>query len=263
LNEVFAFVSHKTSGSNPGYHVRDAEGRSWAVKLTEEAQSEVVVSRILWAIGFHQPPTYYLEQWSLTGRDAGPKPPGRFRLESPGSKVVGEWSWYRNPFVGARPFGGLIVAQLIFNNWDLKTVNNKIYNPLDETSAPGPAYVVRDLGASLGGSKQFGFFKWLHLRIARGSKNNVDDFERQGFITSVKGDRVRFDYDGMDGPLVGSVSTGDVRWVCEWLSKISDRQWEDAFRAGGFAGDVRDRYLRKIKAKIAEGLQAHSAQPSQ
>ena len=39
-----------------------------------EAQSEVVTSRILWAIGFHQPATDYLERWTLAGAESGPQP---------------------------------------------------------------------------------------------------------------------------------------------------------------------------------------------
>jgi hypothetical protein len=254
VNGAYAFVSYKTSGTNPGYHVRDALGRRWSVKLTEEAQSEVFVSRVLWAIGFHQPATYYLAEWTLTGRDEGPKPPGRFRLEPPASKVVGEWSWYDNPFIGTQPFGGLIVAQLIFNNWDLKKMNNKIYSPLDESAGHGRAYVVRDLGGSLGRSGQFPLFKWLRIRSQQGTKNDVDDFERQDFIERVDGDRIHFVYSGLDERLVRRVSIAEVRWVCGWLSKITERQWHDAFRAAGYDDEVRDRYLRKIREKIAEGL---------
>ena len=61
--------------------MRDDTGLEWSVKLGPEAQSEVVSSRILWAIGFHQPPTYYVERWSLTGARSrrattGPIPSG-------------------------------------------------------------------------------------------------------------------------------------------------------------------------------------------
>jgi hypothetical protein len=52
----FQFVTHKTAGTNPGYDVKDGGGRLWSVKLGVEAQSEVTASRILWAMGFHQPP---------------------------------------------------------------------------------------------------------------------------------------------------------------------------------------------------------------
>ena len=46
----------------------------------------------------------------------------------------------------------------------------------------------------------------------------------------------------------------DVRWTTELLNRLTDAQWEDAFRAGGYSPDVRARYIKKIKAKIAEGL---------
>jgi len=44
-----------------------------------------------------------------------------------GDTVVGDWSWYDNPFMNSREFRGLVVANLILNNWDWKTSNNKIY----------------------------------------------------------------------------------------------------------------------------------------
>ena len=66
-SDTFTFVARDTSGWSPGFDVRDANGLEWSVKLGPEAQSEVVTSRILWALGFHQPPTYYLDRWTLTG----------------------------------------------------------------------------------------------------------------------------------------------------------------------------------------------------
>jgi len=38
------------------------------------------------------------------------------------------------------------------------------------------------------------------------------------------------------------------------LSRVTDSQWEDAFRAADYSPEERARYIRKIKAKIAEGL---------
>ena len=99
------FVARDTSGRSPGYDVRDRNGTVWSVKLGPEAQSEVVASRILWAIGFHQPPTYYLPSWTLTGQDAGPKEGGRFRPEIDEWKVVGEWDWTEYPH-SRSPYNG-------------------------------------------------------------------------------------------------------------------------------------------------------------
>ena len=38
------------------------------------------------------------------------------------------------------------------------------------------------------------------------------------------------------------------------LQKLTDEQWQDAFRAGGYAKDTADRFIRRMKQKIAEGL---------
>lgn len=62
VTRPFTFVSVKTSGFSPGYDVTDASGREWSVKMGPEAQSEVVASRLLWAIGYHQPSIYYVDQ---------------------------------------------------------------------------------------------------------------------------------------------------------------------------------------------------------
>ena len=83
----------------------------------------------------HQPPTYYLASWTTSGGPAGVTAGVRFRPEVPGRRVVGEWSWYENEFQGTQPFRGLIVANLLLNNWDWKTSNNKVYE-LSSTAAP-------------------------------------------------------------------------------------------------------------------------------
>src|SRR5215208_4979607 len=94
---TFAFVARDTSGRSPGYDVRDANGVVWSVKLGAEAQAEVVASRLLWAIGFHQPPTCYLAAWTMTGQEGGTKEPGRFRPDTDSWKAVGEWNWAEFP----------------------------------------------------------------------------------------------------------------------------------------------------------------------
>ncbi len=171
---AFTFVARDTSGWSPGFDVRGEDGIDWSVKLGPEAQSEVVSSRILWAIGFHQPPTYFLERWTLSGIENGPQPPGRFRPSLPNQKVVGDWSWYENPFVGSRAFGGLVVANLILNSWDWKTSNNKIYEVSDPTNGVNRWYVVRDLGASLGRTTYPGVLKWFRLRgFGQGTRNDL------------------------------------------------------------------------------------------
>jgi hypothetical protein len=85
----YTFVRPKTGGFNPGVIVRDPQGREWHVKQSsghsgDEGPSEVVLSRVLSALGYHQPPVYYLR--SFTMRDTSGvhmEHGGRFRLNMP------------------------------------------------------------------------------------------------------------------------------------------------------------------------------------
>lgn len=254
--QPFRFVSFKTSGTNPGYDVRDATGRLWSVKLGIEAQAEVTTSRILWALGYHQPPNYYLPAFELKGPGPveGVRENARFRTELDQWRPAGEWSWYENPFADTQPFRGLVVAQLILNAWDLKTPNNRIYHAADPSLYPKRRFVVRDVGSSLGEARQFALFHTLGTRGWQGSKNNLDDFERQGFITAVNGDDVEFDYRGVNQALVNTIKVADVVWTCELMARLPDGHWRAAFAAGHYSAADADRYIRKIKEKVAQGL---------
>jgi hypothetical protein len=251
---TFTFVKADQTGHSPGYDLRDNEGINWSVKLGSEAQTEVVVSRILWAIGYHQVPTYYVSTWTMNnGPDANPGS-GRFRPEVPNMKVIGDWAWHENPFANTQAFKGLIVANLIVNNWDWKTSNNKIYEVANPDGTRSRRYVVRDLGASLGKTDAPALTRVLGARIAQGNRNDLEDFEGQGFIKSVSGNRVEFDYEGIYQTVVDTVTPSDVVWACRLLSRLSDEQWKAAFSAGGYAPDQAARFIAKLKSKIAEGL---------
>jgi len=253
-NGQFEFLAFKTTGTNPGYDVRDASGRIWSVKLGVEAQSEVTSSRILWAMGFHQPPQYFVRQFTLTGDVTGLKQVARFRTDLESWRPAGEWSWVDNPFLNTQEFRGLIVAQLVLNNWDLKTPNNRVYEAASPSQQPRRRFMVRDVGASLGHARQFKLFSMLGTRGMQGSKNNIEDFEAQGFITGVDRDDVEFDYRGANQALVDRVTVRDVIWACERLNRIPDGHWQAAFEAGAYPQDHADRYIRTIKQKIAQGL---------
>jgi hypothetical protein len=252
---TFAFVAKDTSGWSPGFDVRDGNGLEWSVKLGAEAQSEVVTSRILWGLGYHQPPAYYLDNWTLTGAESGAQPAGRFRAELPNQKVVGEWSWYENPFVGSPEYGGLIVANVILNSWDWKTSNNKIYELAEADGGVQRWFVVRDVGASLGRTTYPTVLKWFRLRgFGQGTRNDLPGFESQGFITRIDNGRVEFDYRGIYRDVLNTVSPDDVRWICRRLAALTDRQWQDAFRAAGYPPEQATRYITKIRSKIDQGL---------
>ncbi|MGH9195055.1 MAG: hypothetical protein ACRD1T_04865, partial [Acidimicrobiia bacterium] len=106
----FTFLAKDTTGYSPGYDVKDMRGMEWSVKFGPEAPAEVVASRLIWAVGYHQPPTYFVPKWTLVGGETpGPQPVARFRPKLPWQEKVGEWSWHQNPFVGTVPYRGLIV----------------------------------------------------------------------------------------------------------------------------------------------------------
>jgi len=251
----YTWLSTDTTGYSPGFEVRGPDGRTWDVKLGPEAQSEVVASRVLWAIGYHQPATYFVPDWQLAGGPGGQQQGGRFRLESDDMDAIGDWSWADNEFLGTQPFQGLIVANILLTNWDWKTSNNKIYRARSGAS-PRQRYVVRDVGASLGRTTPSRLLWILPIPVrgfGQGSRNDIDDFESQGFIKRVDEEGVEFDFHSIYGSVVDLVHPSSVRWVAELLNRVSDTQWEDAFKAADYSPDVRARFVKKIKAKIAEG----------
>lgn len=116
-------------------------------------------------------------------------------------------------------------------------------------------YVVQDLGASLGKTGYPRLLGWFPTQyVKQGSRNNLEDFEAQGFIKRVDGARVEFDCRGIHSSLLDLVTRQDVVWTAQLMSRLSDPQWRDAFRAAGYAPDEAGRYVAKIKSKIDEGL---------
>lgn len=245
----YTFVKPKTGGFNPGVVVRDPQGREWHVKQPsghhgDEGPSEVVLSRVLSALGYHQPPIYYLRSFRM--RDASgvhTETGGRFRLTLPSLADQGEWSWQQNPFVGQRPYQGLLVILLMFNSSDLKNSNNTLYEY--KPSAGGPArywYVVRDLGLCLGETGRFSPVR-----------NNLAVFSRTQFITGERRGFIEFDFHGLNKGLVRNrITRDDVRWAAALIGGLSDRQWRDAFRAGDYAPDLAARFIEILRRRVSD-----------
>jgi hypothetical protein len=250
----YKVIAVDNSGFSAGYHVRDSRGVEWNVKVGLEAQSEIASSRVLWAVGYHQPSIYALTSWELIGAAPGHQGIARFRPKVTDKTVESDWSWYENPFVTTQPYRGLVVANLILNNWDWKSSNNKVY-VAEGSDGPQRLYVVRDLGASLGRTSFPSFLKWTPFRMGKqGSRNDVDGFDEQGFITGVDGQHVKFDYHGLHTGLVNTLTVDDVVWTCRLMARLSDQQWNDAFRAAGYDAAHRQRYITKLKSKVRQGL---------
>ena len=247
--DTYTFVHRKMHGANPGLVVTDSHGRTWHVKQPrysrgDEGPVEVTISRVLSAIGYHQPPNYYLPSFTMReGSHTHVVRGGRFRLSDPSMKSVGEWYWKSNPFVGTQPYDGLLVVLLVFNSWDIKEPNNRVYD-VQRNGHVERWYIVRDLGGALG--EDTGLSP---------KRNDLEKFERTRFIKGVSGGFVQFVYHGKDPELFDKrITPDDVRWACRLLADLDDRQWRDAFRAGGYGDLVSDRFIQKIHANIAQGL---------
>ena len=246
---IYTLVERKHSGVNLGMTIVDPQGREWSVKqpypsgLDDEGPVEVALSRVLSAVGYQQPPVYYLPVFTLKDdwgvhTEAG----GRFRLKEESLKDVGPWRWEENPFVGTKPYQGLLVLLTMFNSTDLKNSNNSLYERRNGDRVE-QWYVVRDIGSALGDTNAIS---------AR--KNHAETFDRHPFILGVSGGHVEFQSHGWYRGLVRDrITPDDVGWASNLLSRLSDRQWREAFRAGGYQPQVADRFIRKLGDKVRQG----------
>ena len=91
-----------------------------------------------------------------------------------------------------------------------------------------------------------------------GTRSDVDGFEREPFSDKVEGNRVTFHFQGgwHEPHLVAGVTPADVRWISNLLARLSPRQWNDAFKAGGYGEAEAARYIKRLRAKIADGQNA-------
>ena len=230
-------------GFSPKWEVKDPEGRKWSVKMGPEASSEVTTSRILWGVGYHQPPNYYLGWWRV-GRDQRVQngSPGRFRPELKELDSKGGWAWVQNPFADTVQFRGLLVLLAMLNSADLKDDNNSVYELSRPRDGVRRWFVVRDLGSSLGETG------W------RPQRNDVELFEQSRFITGIEGGFLRFGIKGRFPGRFEHLRPEDARWIGQRLRRLTPGQWRDAFRAGGYDEATGERYIRAIGRRIEAAL---------
>jgi hypothetical protein len=247
-DQTYQVLAVKQAGFSMGLTVEGPPGRKWSAKMPPEAPTEVVASRLLWGLGYHQPPIYYVGRWNAEkAPEPNPQLPSRFRESKPDLNGLDEndeiWSYYKNPFVGTRELNGLLVLQVMLGNSDLKEQQNALYTLKEPLEGASRWYVARDLGQSFG-----------RTGVLDAPRGDVKTFEETPFIKGMVGQYVRFDYRGRHGALVSHMTAADVRWICEKLDRLTDEQWQDAFRAGGYAPEVASRFIRRFEQKIKEGL---------
>ena len=169
-------------------------------------------------------------------------------------KKIGNWDWFKNPFDGTRGLNGLRVMMALINNWDLKNVNNEVYQSDGEAR-----YVVSDLGASFGKTGN---------NISR-SKSNVEGYGKSKFIDKESNEEV--DLEMHSRPFLPTVVNlpnyrkrtkieeitehiprADARWVGQLLGQLSEEQIRDAFRSAGYTAEEVEGYTTEIRKRIAE-----------
>ena len=264
-NAKYKFVKEYPTGSNPKFEVQDDAGVKWKVKLGHEPQAETAATRLLFAAGYFVDEDYYVSELRVSGlpklhkgdsyvTDGEIVRGARLERKDKESKKIGNWEWMKNPFANTQEFNGLRVMMALINNWDLKTINNSIYQMPDQV-----VYAVTDVGATFGRTGN----------TASRSKGNVKDFEKTKFIEKVKGDEVDFVLHSrplfitaVDLPnykertemesVTKHIPRADAKWLGQRLAQLSEKQIGDCFRAGGYSEEEVARYSRVILDRIAE-----------
>ena len=271
----FTFVEEDLKGSNPKFTVRDRDGVKWKVKLGAEARPETVATRLVWAAGYFTTDDYFLARLRVEDMPAHLRrkhvskfiqPDGsmlnvRLKREPGDAKKAGIWHWRNDPFSGSRELNGLRVMMALINNWDLKDLNNAIYDEKRPGRPDERIYLVSDLGGTFGTA-------WLD-RSHEKSKGNLHWYSRTKFIKDTHGGLVDFEdprrpafvvlvnphefFSRLGLTWIGrDVPRGDARWLGSWLAKLSDTQIRDAFRAADYSPEQVEGFSSVVKARIAE-----------
>lgn len=242
------FMEEETGGYSVKFRVKDGAGKIWVAKLGKEAQPETAAARLVSAVGYATEISHLVPCVQIAN---APEPRKevercdgkgfanvRFEARPASVKRLAEWSWKENPFAGTKEFKGLIVMMALINNWDLKDSNNKILHVAGE-GGDELLYVVSDLGATFGKTGNF----------ITHNRNEPKDFAKSKFVEKVEGQNVRFSYDGKNQSLMDNITVEDAKWIATLLSRLTDEQIRDAFRAANYkdeqiallAGEVRER----------------------
>jgi len=262
----FTFVKEDKEGSSTKFEIVDENGVRWKAKLGEEIKSETAATRLLWAAGYFTDEDYYVAELRVAKMpklDRGGTVTSAdglihgVRLERivAGQKKSGNWSWFKNPFVGTKELNGLRIMMAMINNWDLKEVNNGIYT----RKGGGTHYAVTDLGASFGETGDY---------ITR-SKSNAEDYGKTKFVQKVTAKQVDFYLSSRPFVLtavavpnyltrtkmqdvVKDIPLAHAKWLGKLLVQLSDEQIRDCFRAAGYSANEVEIYASTVKERITD-----------
>ena len=252
------FIKDETGGYSTKYRVKDASGRVWVAKVGKEAQPETAAIRLVWAAGYVTEISYLVPRVEIEGK--GTFENVRFEARPENVERLDEWRWAANPFAGKRELQGLKVLMARLENWDIKDSNNRVLLVRGVGGQNELHYIVSDLGATFGKTGGQNSPMAL-LRNVKGSRNEPEDYVSDKFVERVEGGRVRLHYSGKSSGLMRDISVADARWIGGLLSRLSDEQLRDAFRAANYSAAEVDMLASAVRKRINElaGLQADAA----
>ena len=119
-NGKYTFVKEDSQGTSPKFEVKDDQGVEWKVKLGEEPKSETAASRLLWAAGYFVDEDYYLAEFKVTSMPKlhrggklvsadGTVHAARLKRKVKGTKNLGTWDWFHNPFLDKQEFSIIVI----------------------------------------------------------------------------------------------------------------------------------------------------------
>lgn len=249
----FRFIERNTSGDSEKIVVEDESDRRWTIKFGPEARPETTASRIVWAVGYHADQDYFVRRAHVEGRGGFDVWDVRFERDNDGFKKVGRWSWQTNPFANTREYDGLKILMALLNNFDLKTLNNKIVRPGKKKASEETKliYYVNDLGATLGSTGAWYTNAPILGEIPTGTKGNANDYSRSKFIDNVSQGKVTFHSSRRRAKrAMNGVAIENANWMGNLLNRLSDKQLSDAFLAGGFDEKETAIFIRTIRERI-------------
>jgi hypothetical protein len=261
----FVFNEEEHGGTSAKLLVTDANKRQWSVKFGPETKAEVFASRMLWAAGYPVEINYYVGSGGIDSVGAlGRAEPfidrsngnrftnARFELRDPKLYPVGKWNMLENPFKGTHELNGLKIMMMLVSNWDVKDArsssgpNASIMDHKLEDGSRENLYLIDDWGASMG--KWGDFFtreKWDHKGYAKQTSDFVDGVDRNGFVG--------FGFQGKrTTTLTHGVTIADVKWLMQYLGRITDQQIADGLRAAGASPEETDSFAKSVRSRIEQ-----------
>jgi hypothetical protein len=237
------FVEEKESSDSIKYRVKDGSDREWMVKIGGEARAETAASRIVWAAGYHTDTTYLMPRIEIEGK--GSFENAKFEARPKGTKRLDEWLWDDNPFVGTTELQGLKMLLVLLDNWDLKNENTEM---LFVKSAENELrYIVSDFD-----TKWDRTGKSPSLWYLANDPQKLEQAMRAKLVAGVKDGLLILDYSGRHKERLCELSLDHARWLTKHISRLSDRQIQEACRAGNYSAEEAQAITKIIRARISE-----------